>query len=172
VKLIEIPHTIEKEEIARYIIKECKKNGIKVPPQTSIESFDYKTMEGVFSPEKLKEMQIIAQGRRGECLSTQYIHNNSKLKWRCEKGHKWEAVPGSIKSGTWCPKCAGKAKLTIEEMQELAKEKGGECLSTEYIDAKTKLRWICKEGHEWEDTPSNIKHLGRWCSTCARNNKK
>ncbi len=63
-----------------------------------------------------------------------------------------------------------KRRLTIEEMQRIAQERGGECLSTEYIDGKTKLKWQCKVGHEWEARPNNVKH-GTWCPTCAKNKR-
>ena len=52
-------------------------------------------------------------------------------------------------------------------MQQHAKAKGGECLSTEYINRKTKLRWRCAEGHEWEATSHHVKR-GTWCGTCYR----
>lgn len=44
---------------------------------------------------------------------------------------------------TWCPKCAGVNKGTIEEMREFAKSHGGECLSKEYLGAKEPLKWRC-----------------------------
>ncbi|MCP4898302.1 MAG: hypothetical protein GY906_15115, partial [bacterium] len=39
---------------------------------------------------------------------------------------------------------------------------GGKCLSDTYINTHTKLLWECKQGHQWEAKPSNIKS-GRWC---------
>jgi hypothetical protein len=48
-------------------------------------------------------------------------------------------------------------RLTIEEMQEIAKSKGGECLSEKYVNAHSKLEWKCSRGHIWSATPSNIK---------------
>ena len=59
------------------------------------------------------------------------------------------------------------AKLTIEQMHALAKERGGVCLSTVYVNSYTKLRWRCSEGHEWEATPSNVKRLDSWCPACV-----
>ncbi|WP_410592287.1 zinc-ribbon domain-containing protein [Bacillus sp. SIMBA_074] len=44
--------------------------------------------------------------RGGECLSINYHSNGERLKWRCAKGHEWEATPNNIKSkGQWCPEC-------------------------------------------------------------------
>lgn len=59
-------------------------------------------------------------------------------------------------------------RLNIEEMNELAKDKGGKCLSEEYINSKIKLTWKCQKGHVWEATPNMVKN-GRWCPKCAGN---
>jgi hypothetical protein len=118
----------------------------------------------------IEEMQQIAKARGGKCLSKEYIDCRTKLKWRCKEGHEWETTPDSIKRGTWCPYCHKKAKLTIEDMQRIAEERGGECLSKEYIGSQTKLRWKCKEGHEWEARPVNTKR-GSWCPYCAKKAK-
>ena len=115
----------------------------------------------------LSEMQDIASSRRGKCLSNQYINNKYKLKWKCDKGHIWMARPDSIKQGSWCARCKSKSKITIEDIQKLAKQKKGECLSIKYINAKTKLKWKCSEGHTWMATPNSIKQ-GSWCPFCAR----
>jgi hypothetical protein len=51
-------------------------------------------------------------------------------------------------------------------MQEMAVCRGGRCLSTEYVDIKTKLRWKCAFGHEWEASARLLK-TGHWCPECA-----
>jgi len=58
-------------------------------------------------------------------------------------------------------------KLTIEYMQKIAQERGGLCLSETYVNARTKLLWICSEGHRWEAEPWSVK-TGRWCRICSR----
>jgi nucleoside-diphosphate-sugar epimerase len=55
---------------------------------------------------------------------------------------------------------------TIRGMQELAVSRGGQCLSTEFVDIKTKLKWRCAFKHEWEATPRLLK-AGHWCPECA-----
>jgi hypothetical protein len=115
-------------------------------------------------------IQTLAKNRGGECLSRVYINSNEKLKWKCNKGHIWEAPLSSIRQGQWCPYCAGNKKLTLKEFQIIAKERGGYCLSNKYINAKTKLGWKCKEGHTWEAIPDNVKR-GSWCPYCAGNIK-
>src|SRR3989344_3659633 len=115
----------------------------------------------------IAEMHKIATKRGGKCLSEKYINSSTKLKWQCVKGHHWEALSYNIKKGHWCPKCAGISPLTLEEMNKIAVEHGGKCLSEEYINTETKLEWQCENGHQWEAKPSHIK-AGHWCPKCGR----
>jgi hypothetical protein len=114
----------------------------------------------------ISDMQTLAGDRGGECLSPTYIRDDSKLTWRCKEGHQWEAIPNLIKRGRWCPHCAKMRNGTLEEMQRMARKRRGKCLSTHYVNNKSKLAWQCREGHKWETTPSHIKR-GHWCPACA-----
>lgn len=118
----------------------------------------------------LEEMQKRAVKRGGKCLSTRYINSDTKLEWECAKGHRWNTTPSSIHRGTWCPFCAGLAKKTIEDMQKLAAQRGGICVSSNYIIIKAKLTWQCAKGHTWQATPSSIQQ-GTWCPHCYRANR-
>ena len=64
------------------------------------------------------------------------------------------------------------SKLTIEDMQEIAKARGGICLSTEYVNNKTKLEWQFSRGHIWKQRPDMIKNDNNWCPICSRKNSK
>lgn len=57
--------------------------------------------------------------------------------------------------------------LTLEDMKRIASEKGGWCLSEEYINQLTKLTWKCSEGHTWDTIPKHIRK-GSWCPICSR----
>jgi len=121
----------------------------------------------------IEEMNLVAQKRGGRCLSINYTDAFTELEWECNKGHRWLAKPVNIKNKKrWCPKCAGKYK-TIKDMKELAASKDGLCLSGEYVNAFTKLKWKCNKGHEWCAT-SNAIQSGSWCPACAfkRNGEK
>lgn len=108
----------------------------------------------------------IALDKEGECLSEKYEGQKEKLKFRCKEGHIFDATPTSIKNrGSWCLICSGKEKGTIKEMQEVAKSKGGKCLSLLYVDSKTKLEWQCKDEHKWLAIPRDVKHKS-WCPAC------
>jgi hypothetical protein len=116
----------------------------------------------------IQEMRRLASSRGGECLSTAYVNTDTKLRWRCSKGHEWEATPGGVKhSKAWCPVCAGLTPLSLTEMQEIAASRGGECLSAEYKNSTTKLHWQCSKRHEWMATPLSVKHQKSWCPVCG-----
>lgn len=53
------------------------------------------------------------------------------------------------------------------EFRKIAELREGICISGKYVDGKTKLRFKCKNNHEWEATPKVIKR-GNWCSKCVR----
>lgn len=120
----------------------------------------------------IEKMQEIAKDRGGKCLSIQYVNNKTKLHWECEKGHNWHSSPTSVITGkTWCPVCAANIKATLELMRELAKSRNGQCLSSEYVNARAKLTWKCERGHEWDALPNDIKQ-GKWCPTCFKSKRK
>lgn len=132
-----------------------------------------KVMQGKWCPDcggtkrlTIELVHEIARRKNGKCLSTEYKNNRTKLLWECEHGHQFEAKANSIKdSNTWCPECAGTKKLSIERMREEARNRGGECLSEEYINSGKNLIWKCAEGHIWEDKYDHIRN-GRWCPRC------
>ena len=116
--------------------------------------------------EKLSNCRSFAKKKKGDCLSGQYINNNTKLNWICEAGHKWSATPANIFRGHWCPECANQGRYTLERLREIAQKRGGECLSKDCGNARKKLLWKCGNGHEWEATTGNVV-AGRWCPECS-----
>lgn len=115
----------------------------------------------------INEMRSIAVSRGGKCLSRTYVNANSKLLWQCGKGHRWEAIPNSVKRGTWCVVCAGRDKLSLESAQKIARARGGECLSRRFINARYKMKWRCARGHTWDNTLDKIKNRKQWCRRCS-----
>jgi hypothetical protein len=54
----------------------------------------------------IEEMKQMALKRGGKCLSKEYANIETKLLWECAEGHRWEAQPNGIRSGSWCPQCS------------------------------------------------------------------
>jgi len=120
----------------------------------------------------LAEIRRIALDRGGECLSTQYVSANHRLRFRCVEGHVWSAIPGSIRQGTWCKACAGRtisstklAKRDTAELVRIITEKGGVYLGPG-LNNKLKLLVKCSDGHQWETDKIRLL-AGRWCQKCA-----
>jgi hypothetical protein len=122
--------------------------------------------------EKLRKFTIddckkFANSKDGFCLSEKYEYYYKNLKWKCSEGHVFFISWGRIRGGSWCRICSfNRFRLGIEKCRQIAKERGGECLSTEYVDCKTKMLWKCKYGHTWE-TIFDVIICGCWCPTCA-----
>ena len=51
-------------------------------------------------------------------------------------------------------------------VSNIAKSKGGKCLSPNYHGWNRKLRFECSCGFNWKASPNTIKN-GRWCPRCA-----
>jgi len=55
----------------------------------------------------------------------------------------------------------------LELCDQIAKSKGGSCLSSKYIRSNLKLKFQCIQGHIFFLTPLALK-AGRWCRACSR----
>lgn len=117
---------------------------------------------------KLKEIHEYAKSKGGECLSTEYIGHNKKLKFKCKREHIWEA---RYDMECWCRLCSIEDKriYSIDKANEYAKLKMGKCISTVYKSTTDKLKWQCYNGHIWEAIFKNIKDHDSWCPYCNIN---
>jgi hypothetical protein len=83
---------------------------------------------------------------------------------------EWDAIPASIRKGSWCPYCVHNHKLKLEEMQQIARQRGGKCISKKYINNRTALVWECRRRHRWKALLSNVNRgpqkSGTWCLKC------
>lgn len=116
----------------------------------------------------LQECREFAKSKGGRCLSNKYTNNQTIMLWKCAtiEHPPWKARFNSIKgANTWCPYCAGNIPLTLKYCQELARNKGGKCLSEEYINNNTNMLWECKNKHQW---PAKLRTIsgGCWCPEC------
>ena len=115
----------------------------------------------------LEIAQEVAASNGGLCLSISYKGNQSPLLWRCASGHEWAIGLKSVRgTGRWCPQCEERC-VDLQTAQRVAVALGGECLSTEYRNNHTPLRWCCHLGHEWTSSLNNVKDAGSWCPQCS-----
>jgi hypothetical protein len=171
IEILEVPRYIAITQLREYIKQECLHLKVLLPSNFDTSVIDLREAYCLNSQSKLSVLQEMATGREGKLLSDTYFGERSKLKWACQQGHVWEAAPYVIRRGSWCKKCASAAiadrqRGDIEECMSIAKGWGGQCLSTEYVNVITKLRWQCDKGHIWEAVPNNIRN-GQWCPICV-----
>ncbi len=115
----------------------------------------------------LDHFQALARSRGGRLASKEYVNSNTHLEWVCKEGHTWRAIPASVNSGKWCGRCAGVAKLSLEDLHAIARAHGGECLAIEYTNLAEPVAWRCVEGHEWISDARHMRSVGTWCPRCA-----
>lgn len=139
----------------------------------------------------LERAKVAALQKGGVCLSESYDYSGQKLRFRCKCGNEWETKPVDIvkTNGTWCPLCintspknmsikdrhdlamAACRKNTLEKMHIIAKERGGECLSTENLLRQKKLKFRCSCGNIWDANPARITG-GQWCPECSNRHSR
>ena len=99
-------------------------------------------------------------------ISTEYKDSRIKLSFECPQGHKHSIRWDDWKQGTRCPYCSGKAKYTINFIRESFETEGYTLLSTEYINAHSKLEYVCPDGHKHSITWSDWNNGGYRCPYC------
>ncbi|ACC76315.1 hypothetical protein Bphy_7330 (plasmid) [Paraburkholderia phymatum STM815] len=128
-----------------------------------------RTGEAQRTEDGLAKLKAIAASLGGEVVNPIYAGIAAHYTFRCARGHEWRTKGTRILlDGTWCRACAGlRRRHTIETMQQIAIERGGRCLSAEYLGVKVRLSWECHRGHVWEASPDSILNGPSWCPNCA-----
>lgn len=104
-------------------------------------------------------------------------YTRTKVWWRCEKDHEWQAIVDSrVSLGRGCPYCANQAVIPGEnDLATTAPEmirmwhpmRNGDRLPTSITSGSDKkLWWQCQRGHEWQAPVYSIK-AGSSCPYCA-----
>lgn len=110
-----------------------------------------------------------AASNGGRILDTEYRRVADHYRWECHAGHRWQATATNVLThGSWCPTCAMNRPMTIERLQQVAKQRGGECLTTRYNNSKARMRWRCARGHSWLASAMSVVTQGSWCAQCQK----
>jgi hypothetical protein len=144
----------------------CKFGHIWESPPASIKTGSWCHKCIGYRQHTLAEMKALARKLGGKCLAAEYLGYNTKILWKCAKGHSWNTTPGRVINGAWCPYCANRPPITIDDVRTFIEKRGGKCLSTQYIDAHKKLLVQCSEGHKWKPIWNNLQQ-GNWCRICS-----
>ncbi len=115
----------------------------------------------------IQECKDLAVEKGGVCMSETYVGSHGLLKWQCNHcAYIWKASYSNVSHGTWCPKCAGGMKHTIEYCKEYAINHNGICISNKYINGKKRMKWQCDRcGTIWKASFNSV-HSGSWCPSC------
>lgn len=98
-------------------------------------------------------------------LSKEYINAKTKLNYVCSKGHKHSIVWNSWQQGQRCSICAGNSRHTIQQVNKSFEDIGYTLLTKEYVNTKTKLKYICSNGHRYH-IHWNMWQQGHRCPYC------
>ncbi len=103
---------------------------------------------------------------RGFIVLEEYIKDGIKIKHKCSEGHIWSISPSNIKRGSGCPYCYGNVKQTSQDYhQYLLGDERGFMVLEDYVNANTKIKHQCSNGHIWSVSPHHIKS-GKGCPNC------
>ena len=123
----------------------------------------------------IEDMIILAKKHNGFFISNEYKGIDSIHLWKCNNGHIFETTPYRVSKNRWCLLCNNKKlgnknrkKLTIHEMQMLAQNKNGKCLTNKYLGSHIKLKWQCQYNHIFYTTPNGVKNRSNWCPFCHK----
>ncbi len=121
---------------------------------------------------RLNKFHELAHEQGCECLSTTYANLKTQLLFKCHNGHCWKVQAAGIKrKGIRCPICSYNEKTEKRKKKyfniytRIVKNRGGQLLSTDYVNNATRLQLRCAQGHEWWALPNAIQR-GQWCFRC------
>jgi predicted nucleic acid-binding Zn ribbon protein len=109
--------------------------------------------------------------RKITLISNEYLGVKKQHDLQCQVcGHNWRITLGGAIKGTGCPKCSNRLKIGIEQAVVVAKERGFEVLSEDYIEGTTNSFMVkCDNGHIFRTNRHNFVNGGKGCAKCANN---
>ena len=98
--------------------------------------------------------------------------SGSKVRWKCELGHTWNATVANRSIGGGCPVCSGHSVLIgFNDLSttnpELAAQADGWDPKTLTGGSRKNVAWRCEHGHLW-NTRVDKRSNGSDCPVCSR----
>ncbi|MGG3802335.1 zinc-ribbon domain-containing protein [Metabacillus fastidiosus] len=103
------------------------------------------------------------------------VKAKTKLWWKCEKEHEWEARLDHRKRRSGCPYCSGQVLATENSLAITHPQVASEwhpiknTLSPFKVSRATTrvFWWFCEDGHEWRASVANRTRRGDRCPYCS-----
>ena len=104
--------------------------------------------------------------------TNKYIPVNTKVDWRCDKKHIWNARIADRIKGQGCAVCAGKQiNIGVNDLSTTHPIIASEALNwdpkTITKSSNKKMQWKCKLGHIFTSTPNNRTRNTANCPICS-----
>ncbi len=104
-------------------------------------------------------------------LDKKYKNSKIKLNYICHKGHQHSIKWDHFKVGHGCPYCADRSPICMDFVREKFEKENCVLLSTNYINNKQRLDYVCSNGHSHKISWHNWKQ-GNRCPYCSGKAKK
>lgn len=120
-----------------------------------------------------KTVKNLFESRGYELLETEYINAKTPMRYICpkhrDKGVQTITVDKLKYGGHGCKYCGKSVRLTFDEVKRNFEECGYELLETEYVNANTPMRYICKKHKDKgvQTTTAGRLRAGGRCMYCA-----
>lgn len=103
------------------------------------------------------------------CTTTSYSSYKNKISLQCSEGHTFTRIMRTLQNNDelYCPYCV--RSFTLKEVKKITSKYDMTCISTEYVNNKSKLTFTCVEGHVLTRTLNNLRKRGLCCSKCNKN---
>ncbi len=167
VLLLQIPddEILPYEKMQDYIIQEYEKKSKK--SLNNVPKFDYHDFI-IHENKHAKKFREYVE-RKGGTLITPYFSAKKEITIMCENGHDWTTTPDSAYRDNWCSVCAGNVKGSSKEYRKMGEQFNCELIS-EYVNAKTPLKYKCPKGHKFTKDPywlkRNLEKVKVLCPQC------
>lgn len=103
-----------------------------------------------------------------------YSGHSGRVLTECKScGYQWRPIGGQLLRGVGCPKCAGNARLSIEELRARVQKRHPHIeVSGEYKNQDSRIQCQCSIcGHSWETSAASLSN-GTGCPSCCGNMRK
>ena len=159
----------DRQYVIDHVTKYCKLCGVilpSIPKNADIYTYMKTT--------PFDELKAYVRKKNGRVISKKWCGTQAPQEIRCEIcGHIWFAIPADLLRNdrpTWCSKCAGNLRLSIDDCDLIASFWGGKCITRNYKNNHSKMRWQCDCTHIWSASYKEVSR--RWCMQCKKSNPK